>query len=190
MTDHRPNAAFHDMPPGFASARRLLAAFSGVLLVSLPGCGYMFGSPHQPGIRTVHVPVFTSDTFRRGLEYQLTEAVQQQIKHRTAFQLTSRETADTILQGHLVELRKDGLGETRFDDLRELQLELTVVATWKDARTGRVIGRQSIRPELDHRHLIAQANMAPEVGQSLATATQTAVDRLAIQIVDIMEMPW
>jgi hypothetical protein len=38
--------------------------------------------------------------------------------------------------------------------------------------------------------LAAQAEFAPEVGQSLATGDQTAIDRLARNIVDMMEKPW
>jgi hypothetical protein len=33
-------------------------------------------------------------------------------------------------------------------------------------------------------------NFIPELGQSLATAQQVAVDRLAVQITSMMEKPW
>jgi hypothetical protein len=33
-------------------------------------------------------------------------------------------------------------------------------------------------------------NFIPELGQSLATAQQQAVDRLAVQITSMMEKPW
>jgi hypothetical protein len=39
-------------------------------------------------------------------------------------------------------------------------------------------------------HLFATGNFAPEVGQSLTTATQQAIDAMARQIVDLMEAPW
>ena len=168
----------------------VLLALACVLTVAHAGCGYSLGSQNQPYIRSVHVPIFTSDSYRRGLEYQITEAVQREIKQRTPFRLTDRQRADTVLRGHIIELRKDVLGETRFDDPREVQLEFAVAVTWEDARTGNVIGQQQVPVGPEFRHLVSQASMAPEVGQSLASSTKTAVDRLAAQVVDMMELPW
>ena len=36
----------------------------------------------------------------------------------------------------------------------------------------------------------SQAYLVPEMGQSSATAQQVAIDRLAEQIVGLMEAPW
>lgn len=171
----------------FASRRFAIAAVCMVLAAS--GCGYMLGSPHAAEIRTIHVPVFTSDSYRRGIEYQLTEAVQNEIKRRTHFRLQTRALADTVLNGHIVQVRKDVLGETRFDDARENQLSLSITVSWEDSATGRTLGQQRI-PITDVQHLDATADFAPEVGQSLATATQTAVNRAATHIVDMLELPW
>ena len=49
-------------------------------------------------VRTVHVPVFQSESFRRNLDYLLTEAVQREIRTRTPYRLDDAETADTILK--------------------------------------------------------------------------------------------
>ena len=154
------------------------------------GCGYMLGSPNATEIRSIHVPVFTSDSYRRGIEYQLTEAVQNEIKRRTHFRLQNRQSADTILKGHIVDVRKSVLGETRFDDARENQLSLQIVVSWEDSRSGRMLGQQRIPIGPDMQHLDATADFAPEVGQSLATATQTAVERAATHMVDMLELPW
>lgn len=154
------------------------------------GCGYMLGAPYQAEVRSVHVPIFTNDTFRRGIEYQLTEAVQKEIKLRTPFQLAKAPYADTRLRGHIVHIRKDVLGETAFDDPRQLQLHLAVEVTWEDVRTGQVLAQRQVPLAPEMVHMISHAEFAPEVGQSLATATQQAVDQLATQIVDMMEVPW
>jgi hypothetical protein len=37
---------------------------------------------------------------------------------------------------------------------------------------------------------MAQAEYAPEVGQSLATAEREVIDRMARDIVNMMETPW
>jgi len=154
------------------------------------GCGYMLGSPNHPGIRAVHVPVFTSESHRRNLEYLLTEAVQREIKQRSEIRLENSPLADTILRGHIVDVRKDSLGETSFDDPRELQLSIGVHVTWEDRRTGRILAEQHFPFQPDVRHEVGEADFAPEVGQSFATAAQTATNRLAYQIVDLLEMPW
>ena len=39
------------------------------------GCGYMVGSPNLPEVRSVYVPIFTSESNRRGLEYLLRAVV-------------------------------------------------------------------------------------------------------------------
>lgn len=178
------------MPKTFSA---LMLALALTLLAVAPlvsGCGYVVGGAFAPDIRSVHVPTFTSDSFRRGVELQLTEAVQKQIQMRTPYRLTSSQSADTRLSGHIVEIRKDVLGETRLDDPRELQFSLAVEVTWEDVRSGGVLARQQIPLAPDTVQLIAHANFAPELGHSRATATQDVVDELARQIVGMMEAPW
>ncbi len=154
------------------------------------GCGYTLGTPVVQGVRTVHVPVFKCDSFRRNLDYLLTEAVQKEIRTRTPYRLDEAETADTILRGRIVEIRKSPLSETRYDDPRELQLMVGAEVTWVDRRSGQILQQQlfPIGPELTQQ--ASNVSFAPEVGHSLATAQQESVQRLAARIVDLMEMPW
>ena len=154
------------------------------------GCGYMLGTPTVQGVRTVHVPVFKSDSSRRNMDYLLTEAVQREIKTRTPYRLTDEITADTILRGRIVEYTKSALSENRFDDPRELQLLLGAEVTWLDRRTGQILQQHTfpIGPELSQQ--ASQISFAPEAGHSLATAQQQAATRLAAQIIDLMEAPW
>jgi len=164
-----------------------------ILLLALflsAGCGYVVGGAYAPDIRSVHVPTFTSDSFRRGIELQLTEAVQKEIKDRTPYRLTRAQSADTRLTGHIVEIRKDVLGETKFDDPREIQFSLAIEVTWEDLRSGQVLSRQQVPINPDIVQLVSHADFAPEVGHSRATATQDAVEDLAQQIVGMMEAPW
>ena len=160
-----------------------------IAITALSGCGYMVGSANDPQIRTVEVPVFETNSFRRGIELQLTEAVQKQIQLRTPFRVVT-DGGDTRLTGRIIDVRKSVLGETQFDDPRELQINLALEVVWEDLRAGRVLSQEQIplTPELSA--LRAQSEFAPEVGQSLATAMQQAVNRLARQVVDRMEAPW
>ncbi len=162
-----------------------------LLAVTMTGCaGYMVGGEYAPDIRTVHVPTFTTDSYRRGFELQLTDAVQKQIQSRTPYRLTKGPGADSRLTGHIVEVRKDVLTETRFDDPRELQLSLAVEVRWEDLRSGQVLASRQMPLNGDAVQLLAHSEYAPELGHSLATATQDVTESLARQIVSMMEVPW
>lgn len=156
----------------------------------VPGCGYMLGAPYDPSIRSVYVPVFGTESNRRGYEFLLTEAVQKEIIDRSHFVLAKPPYADTQLTGRVVEVRKDVLGETEFDDPRQLQFSVFVEVTWQDLRSGQILAQQRVPLAPEVVQLNGQTSFAPEVGQSLATASTEAVERLARQIVNLMESPW
>lgn len=161
-----------------------------LLVISLSGCGYTFGPQRVQGVRTVYVPVFEMDSFRRDLDRLLTEAVQSEIRTRSAYRLEDEQSADTILKGRIVDDRKDLLSETRFDDARELQLSLGVQISWIDRRSGRVLQERIFPVSQVLTQQAASVGFAPELGHSMATAQQQAAERMASQIVDMMEVPW
>ena len=164
-----------------------ILAFS---VLTIAGCGYTLGTQTRNDVRTVHVPVFKSESSRRNLDYLLTEAVQREIRTRTPYRLEDAETADTILTGRIVEIRKSLLSETRHDDPREVQLTVGAEVTWIDRRSGQILHQQTfpVGPQLTAQ--ASSVSIAPEVGQSLATGQQEAAQRLAARIVDLMEAPW
>ena len=160
------------------------------LAVFVCGCGYTVAPSFPQEIRTIEVPIFQSGTFRRGLEFQLTEAVHKEIQNRTHFRLVKGGVGDTKLVGRLVDVRKNVLGETQQDDPRTLQLGFAVEIQWLDQRTGRVLAQQSMPVPEQLAQYYSSVTFAPEVGASLATAQQEAVGDLARQIVNSMETPW
>lgn len=166
--------------PDSSAALRGWCWISSLLFV---GCGYMVGPAYQSEYRTVEVPIFQSDSNRRGIEFQLTEAVHKEIKKRPHLRLVNGAGADTRLIGRIVGIRKNVLGESDNDDPRELQLSLAVEVTWLDLQGRRPIIDDTVQ-------LQAQAEFAPEVGQSFATGRQQAIEQLARKIVDLTEMPW
>ena len=163
---------------------------AGHLLLVVSGCGYVVGNPFPASIRTIHVPTFTNATFRRGYELQLTEAVQKEIENRTPFRLVRESDADTILTGHIRSLDKRPTNQTRFDDPRELELRFAVEVRWQNARTGELLNQRTIPVDRSVAQVLATSHFTPETGQSLATATQDAVDKLARDIVSLMEVTW
>jgi hypothetical protein len=64
------------------------------------------------------------------------------------------------------------------------------MVTWEDLRTGEILNQQEISLPPEAIALTSTADFAPEVGQSLASANQQLVDRIARDIVNKMEMPW
>lgn len=168
------------------SGRNLIA----LLTFVMAGCGYALGPNPRPDVRTIHVPVFKTGTFRRNLDHMLTEAVQQEVKTRSGYRLADAQTADTVLSGKLVDVRKNPLSETRFDDPRETELQLAAEVSWIDRRNGRILQQRtfSINPQLSQH--ASQVSFAPEVGHSMATAQQQAIRKLAAEIVDLTEMTW
>jgi hypothetical protein len=161
-----------------------------VALLAASGCGYTIGNQFQQNVQTVYVPIATSEDFRRGPEFQLTEAVQKQIQERTPFRLAKDDRADTKLTMKIKSIRKSVLGTTAQNDDRELQLQYAVDVVWEDLRTGRILAQNKVSIEPEVTKLFAQSEFAPELGQSLATGTQEAIQKMARQVVELMEAPW
>ena len=175
-----------------AVGTRGIALLAVVCLAALfnSGCGYTFGNGFQGNVKSVYVPIATTDDFRRGYEYQLTESVLNQIKERTPFRIAKNDSADTKLTMKIKSIRKTVLGTTVNNDPRELQVQLALDAVWEDLRTGRILAQRQVALEPEVSHLYSTGMMAPEVGQTLATSMQQAIDSMARQVVDLMEAPW
>ncbi|VAX41033.1 hypothetical protein-transmembrane region and signal peptide prediction [hydrothermal vent metagenome] len=148
------------------------------------------GAYNTAEVRTVAVPTFGNETFRRGIEYQLTEAIQNEIQNRTPFRIAKEPNADTRLSGRIVQVGKRSLNQSRFRDVREVELTLAVEVTWEDIRTGKTLAQEQIPLNPASVKLLTNTGFAPEVGHSLATAKQRATQQMARQIVDMMETPW
>jgi len=161
-----------------------------VSMLTVSGCGYALGPAHDPCITSVEVVTFKNDSFRRGMEFMLTEAVQKEIQTRTTMRLAKCPGAQTRLTGRIVDFRKNVLGETKNDDPRELQLTLVVEITWEDARNGQVLAQQSVPLDTGTTALATNTDFAPEVGHSLATVVNESVRTTARRIVDLMDSPW
>ena len=176
--------------PGPAPARVAAPAVAAVLaLAALTGCGYRFGHHADPTIRSVAVPVFESVADRTDLEIQLTEAVQKEIQSRTPFLLAHEGQADTVLRGKVVGVRKRPLTRAITGDAREVEFALAVEVSWEDRRGNR-LGAGSVPITADAVPVLSTGSQAVELGQTRATANQQAIERLARQVVDLMEVPW
>jgi len=181
---------------GHASHPRPAAPIAAVILVScalLGGCaGYRMGtaSLYPPDIHTVYVPMFESDSFRRNLGERLTEAVVKEIESKTPFKVVNSPNADSILTGRLTNETKRLLIEGPTREGRELQLDFRVDVTWIDRKGEIVQPMQAVPVPASVVGIGQTADIVPEVGQSIATGQQQAIQRVAEQIVSLMEAPW
>ncbi len=162
------------------------------LLLAHGGCApYRFGvrSLYPQDIETVHVPIFESDSFRRDLGEQLTEAVCKEIETTTSYKIVGAADADSVLLGRLGPDTKKVLVETGTDEPRQLQINYTVQIRWL-TRDQHVLVEKPIILPADLVTIGQAADFVPEVGQTYATQSNEAIQKLARQIVHLMESPW
>lgn len=169
------------------------------LLALLPaGCGYTWSSNgssfdgpisvpesniYPRDVRTVAVPTFTNQTYYRGIELTLSKAVINQLEERTPYKVVSRETADTILEGHIVSAGVRTLSRNAYSALAQEQLYvITVNFTWKDLRSGKIL--------VDRHGFEQTAAYYPTLGENQFVGTQSNVEQLAIAIVEELQAPW
>ncbi|GIX01456.1 MAG: hypothetical protein KatS3mg112_0393 [Thermogutta sp.] len=169
-------------------------ALLGMLPTVVGGCaGYQVGNAqlYRPDIQTVYVPMFQSASLRPGLGERLTEAVIKEIELRTPYKVVgSPEKADSILTGRIVSETKRTVVENPYDDPREIATRFQVEVQWIDNRGRSLTAEETVPVPPELTSVVAETTFVPEVGQSLATAQQAAIQRLASQIVGMMENPW
>ena len=104
-------------------------------MVFLCGCrSYNLGNQYlyRSDIRTVHVAMFESESFRLFLGQRLTESVVKQIELNTPYTISAPHIADSFVQGRLVRERKRPLSEDQYDDPNVLEIEYRVEVSWVD----------------------------------------------------------
>lgn len=179
-----------------ASAKQwhvLTLAFLLLLPAVSGGCaGYSVGarSLYPQQVRTIYVPMFQSDSFRRYTGEELTEAVTKRIGSKSSLQLAPATEADSYLNVRIYSEQKRILAENRNDEPRNLEVSYFARVHWVD-RQGRSLRDPLTLPVAPLLLSISQqSHFIPEAGQSYATARQQAIDRLAEQIVNQLEAPW
>lgn len=166
--------------------RTLRATIAALVLVALaPGCGYSFRPPYDKSVRTVYVPIFRSQTFRRDINYMLTELVMKEIEKRTPYKVVSSpEGADTMLEGVIQSAMKNTVVENPYNLPRQLNASITVSVSWTH------IPPTEAEQKRGPTTITEMSVFAPEVGETIVTAYYKTCQSIATQIVDMMETPW
>jgi len=134
--------------------------------------------------------MFESDSLRRNLGERLTEAVVREIELKTPYKVVHRTDADTVLSARLLSDTKRVVAEDVNDIPRDIETDLVVQVNWYDRHSHFLMQDANFNFSTVQFSVAQTANFVPEGGQSVATAHQEAIQRLAQQIVTQMQAAW
>jgi uncharacterized protein (TIGR03067 family) len=199
---------YFPVSPPFPLSREL-AALEQEAAQAAPGVPPAAPLPPPVVTRTIYVPVFKNMTYVRGLELDLTQAVIREIEAKTPYKVVAdRDGADSELVGTIEKCTKDLLNLSQDGNNQRV---VTVQVQWRELPTGAsllpgAVGlplfhfRQLFFYSVDFRALWkaifcpsatleCAGDYFPEYG-TLATLQEKELnDRLAVQIVSVMEKP-
>lgn len=153
-----------------------------ILALFVAGCGYTSRSLIESNIRSIYVDIFDNETFRRGLEFDLTRAVKEEILFRTKLQIVDRKRADTVIFGKIIDVQENVLIENPDAEVVESRVTVYVDVLWVDRRTGRVL--------MDQKNVSAAAEFIATRNEDVKTGEIEAFVELAEKIVNLMEERW
>ncbi len=165
------------------------------LILSTAGClglGYQVGARSLFGqdVRTVYVPVFSADESRRDLAERLTEAVCKRIEARSSYKVIGRPTADSTLEGKIVSRDQYASLSNNWSDPRQKTGTMAVEVKWRDRRNRDLTHSETIPWNDGTGNITASGTMVAELGHSELTMEQDAINKIADQVVGMMEVPW
>jgi hypothetical protein len=145
--------------------------------------GYQWRSLYREDVRTVAVPIFVNRDFVRGVEFDLTKAIVNQLEATTPYKVVPRERADTILEGEIVRVSVQTISEHPNAAIPQEQLYRVVCSfVWKDLRSGRIL--------VERRNFEQTTPFYPTLGENRWVGNQQGVERLALGIVQELQADW
>lgn len=150
--------------------------------LSLAGCGYSSKSLLRTNVRSIYIPIFENDTFRRGYEFELTKAVRDQILMRTRLDIVDKDEADSILFGKIARVDEGIMIEDTRDNIVESRVTVGIDIRWVDKRTGRAI--------VDRKNIKAPAEFIVRRYETLDSASEESLVGVAQNIIAAMEEDW
>ncbi len=151
-----------------------------------PARGYSFRSTFPRQVRTVSVPVFDNQTFFKGIEFDLTDALIKEVQRTTPMVVVQdASAAQTTLTGVIRSADLRALTTSSRTALtQEMAQEVVLDFEWRDARTGQSLA--SIKDLRAIESFVVQRG----VGERLETAQQQVAQELARKIVHQMRSEW
>lgn len=171
------------------SGAMMLGSLGGALaIVILAGCGrpggYSNESLFPDDVKNVCVEMFDNRSFRRGVEYTLSDALVKRVESETPYKIVSdRDRADSVMTGQLVSISESILTlERDIGRALEKEIVLRAVVNWKSLKTGRLM--------IDNKTITAAASYSEFLNQDFTYASAVAANKLAEKIVAAMEDNW
>ncbi|NUN22121.1 MAG: LptE family protein [Candidatus Jettenia caeni] len=153
-----------------------------LFVIPMGGCGYSSKSLLRSNVRSVYIPIFDNDTFRRGFEFDLTKAIRDQILMRTPLNIVNKDEADSVLFGKITNVYENVLIEDTRDNIVESKVTIGLEIRWVDKRTGRVI--------VERKNIHAPAEFIVRRNETLTSASNEAFVRVARSVVEAMQEDW
>ncbi|MCR4288748.1 MAG: LPS assembly lipoprotein LptE [Candidatus Scalindua sp.] len=154
-----------------------------VLFAIISGCGYTTKSLISRKINSIFIPIFENDTFRSGLEFDLTTALKDEIMSNTKLRIATKDNADIILSGKIIRVDEGVHSSNAQDNIVESSVTITVEIKVYERRTGRGLTLES--PTITN-----TAEFIVSRGENVKTATQESLEGLAKKIVYQLEEKW
>jgi len=157
-------------------------------IICFCGCGdtggYSNSFLYPEDIRTVYVQMFDNQSFYRGIEYELTDALAKRIEAETPYKIiSSPDHADTVISGKITTVGQATLSsERQTGRALEKELEVRAIVSWKNLKSGRLM--------VNNEAVAASASYSEWQNQSLDYASILAANNLARRIVELMESKW
>ncbi len=146
--------------------------------------GYSNESIYPKDVESVCLEMFDNQTFRRGIEYELSDALSKRIEAETPYKIVSSpDRADTIISGRIVSIGEIALStERETGRILEKEVELYAVVNWKNLNTGELL--------IDNQTINSSASYSEYQMQDFKYGSSLAANKLARKIVELMERKW
>ncbi len=153
-----------------------------VFFALISGCGYSNKSLISRKINSIYIPIFENETFRKSLEFDLTNAVKDEIMSNTKLRIAKKDSADTILTGKIQKVTESMLSSNVEDNIVEGRVTIYVDIKLVDRRTGRTL--------IEEKNVKQSAEYIVKRGENIKTASRESLDLLAETIVGHLEEKW
>jgi len=153
-----------------------------VIFALISGCGYSNKSLISRKINSIYIPIFENETFRKGLEFDLTNAVKDEIMSNTKLRIAKKDNADTILTGKIQKVTESMLSSNAEDNIVEGRVTIYVDIKLVDRRTGRTL--------IEEKNVKQSAEYIVKRGENIKTASRESLVLLAEKIVSHLEEKW
>lgn len=158
--------------------RVMLLAMTGITA----GCGYSAAPLISPAYKTIAVDIFQNETRYRDFEFVLANALKNEIVSKTNLTLAPRSEAETQLKGSILSYEEHVVTETHTDQVRELEVKITVAYEWRDLRTGQVIH--------ERKRFTKTADAKFPLGQTRDSAAAEVLADVAEDLINDLEAEW